>query len=58
MIPIRSIPPQVQFQLRNQEGFPLPPGIDSALLAEVELTGLDAVKAKYNNTGKISVTFR
>ncbi len=27
-------------------------------LAEFELTGLDEVKAKYNDTGKISAHFR
>lgn len=48
----------MHFELRIQDGFPLPPGTDSPLLAEVELTGLDAVKAKYNDTGKISVTFK
>ena len=48
----------MRFQLLMQDGFPLPPGTDSRLLAEVELTGVDAAKAKYNDTGKISVTFR
>ena len=49
---------QVPFQLRYQEPFPLPPATDSRVLADVELSGVDAARAKYNDTGKLSVHFR
>lgn len=49
---------QVRFQLRVQDGFVLPPGTYSPLLAEIELTGVDAARVKYNDTGKISIHFR
>ena len=50
--------PQVKFRLSINDSSPLPPGQDTPLLAEFELTGVDAVKAKHNDTDKISIHFR
>jgi hypothetical protein len=49
---------QVRFRLSINESSPLPPGQDTALLAEFELSGVEAAKAKHNDTDKISIHFR
>ena len=49
---------QVRFRLSINDSSPLPPGQDTPLLAEFELTGVGAVKAKHNDTDKISIHFR
>ena len=50
--------PQVSFRLSINESSPLPPGQDTPLLAEFQLTGVAAAKAKHIDTDKISIHFR
>ena len=48
----------MRFRLSINDSAALPPGQDTPLLAEFELTGVEAAKAKHNDTDKISIHFR
>lgn len=66
-LPVKRIVPlpnvtqsPIGFTLRYEvsEGTPLPPGLDSPDIARFELSGIEEVVAKHNQTGKMNVHFR
>jgi hypothetical protein len=48
----------LRLKLTFEDAEKLPPGYDTPELAAFEVTGVDAVLAKYNDTGKVNVHFR